>query len=310
MAMSGMYGPSDEAEGIATIQAALDAGINLIDTGDFYGMGHNEMLIGRAISGRRDKAVVSVKFGAMRAPNGMFIGIDTRPQAVKNFAAYSLQRLKSDYIDIYRPSRIDPRVPIEETVGAIADLIKAGYVRHAGLSEAGASTVRRACAVHPICDLQIEYSLISRGIEREILPALRELGVSATVYGVLSRGLLSGWTPGAKNDFRAGMPRFSGANYQQNQKLAGMLGELAAAKGVKSAQLALAWVLSKGEDIVPVMGARTRTQLNDCLAALDVQLAPADVSLLERTFEESRVAGTRYDAAQMSMLDSERSQHA
>jgi aryl-alcohol dehydrogenase-like predicted oxidoreductase len=310
MGMSGMYGPSDEKEGIATIHAAMDAGINLLDTGDFYGMGHNEMLIARAIEGRRDRVLLSVKFGAMRAPNGAFIGVDTRPQAVKNFAAYSLQRLKTDHIDIYRPSRVDPQVPIEDTVGAIADLVKAGHVRYIGLSEAGASTVRRAQAVHPICDLQIEYSLISRGIEREILPALRELGIAVTAYGVLSRGLLSGWTPGAPNDFRAHMPRFSGANYDQNRQLAAALAFLAAKKGVRPAQLAIAWVLSKGAGIVPVMGARTRVQLKESIGALEVRLSAEEIMRLENTFDAANVAGTRYDAAQMKMLDSERDQHA
>src|ERR1035438_8140252 len=192
MGMSDMYGPSDRAESIATIQAAVDAGINLLDTGDFYGMGHNELLLAEALAGRRDRVLLSVKFGAMRAPDGAFIGVDGRPQAVKNFAAYSLQRLRTDHIDIYRLARLDPNVPIEDTIGAIADLVRAGAVRFVGLSEVGPATIRRAHRVHPICDLQIEYSLISRGIEKEILPVLRELGIGVTAYGVLSRGLLSG----------------------------------------------------------------------------------------------------------------------
>jgi aryl-alcohol dehydrogenase-like predicted oxidoreductase len=301
-----MYGPTDERESIATIHAAIDAGINLLDTGDFYGMGHNEMLIGRAIEGRRDQVLLSVKFGAMRAPDGAFIGIDTRPQAVRNFIAYTLHRLKTDHIDIYRPSRLDPNVPIEETVGAIADLVKAGYVRYIGLSEVGADTVRRAAAVHPIADLQIEYSLVSRGIEAKILPAVRELRIGITAYGVLSRGLLSGSRPSGGNDFRAHLPRFSGTNYDQNRTLIGELEDFARSKRATAAQVALAWVLSKGSDIVPVMGARTRAQLSDTLTALSFSLSRLDTERLEALFASGRVAGTRYDLHQMNMLDSER----
>jgi aryl-alcohol dehydrogenase-like predicted oxidoreductase len=307
MGMSGMYGPSDEGESIATIHAAIDSGINLFDTGDFYGMGHNEMLLGRALEGRRDKVLLSVKFGAMRAPGGAFLGVDGRPQAVRNFVAYSLQRLRTDRIDIYRLSRLDPTVPIEETVGAIADLIRAGHVRYVGLSEVGASTVRRAHAIHPVCDLQIEYSLVTRGIESSILPAVRELGIAVTAYGVLSRGLLSGSRPAASGDFRAHLPRFSGANHEQNRRLVDALGVLAAAKGVSAAQLAMAWVLTRGEDIVPVIGARTRAQLQEAIAALSITLSPAEIADLESTAEATPVAGTRYDAAQMKILDSERS---
>ena len=269
MGMSDWYGPADEAESISTIHAAIDAGINLLDTGDFYGMGHNEMLLGRALEGRRDRVLLSVKFGAMRAPNGAFIGVDGRPQAVKNFAAYSLRRIKTNCIDIYRLTRVDPGVPIEDTVGAIADLIHGGYVRFVGLSEAGAATVRRAHAVHAICDLQIEYSLVSRGIEKAILPAVRELGIAVTAYGVLSRGLLTGSQPRGGNDIRARLPRFTGANYEQNRQLIGALARLAAEKGATPAQLAIAWVLSRGSGIVPVIGARTRAQLADSLGALD-----------------------------------------
>jgi aryl-alcohol dehydrogenase-like predicted oxidoreductase len=231
MGMSGVYGPSDDAESIATIHAAIDAGINLLDTGDFYGMGHNEMLLGRALRGRRDQVLLSVKFGALRSPTGAFLGVDGRPQAVRNFAAYSLQRLGTDHIDIYRLARLDPQVPIEETVGAIADLVRSGHVRAIGLSEVGASTVRRAQAIHPICDLQIEYSLLSRGIEREILPTVRELGIAVTAYGVLSRGLLSGSRPAPQGDFRTHLPRFSGPNYDRNQQLVRALGALAVERG-------------------------------------------------------------------------------
>ncbi len=307
MGMSGMYGPSDERESIATIHAAIDSGISLLDTGDFYGMGHNEMLLGRALEGRRDKVLLSVKFGAMRAPGGAFTGVDGRPQAVRNFVAYSLQRLKTDHIDIYRLSRLDPVVPIEETVGAIADLIRSGHVRYVGLSEVGASTVRRAHAIHPVCDLQIEYSLVTRGIESSILPAVRELGIAVTAYGVLSRGLLSGSQPAAAGDFRAHLPRFSGANYEQNCRLVDALSALAAAKGVSAAQLAMAWVLSRGDDIVPVIGARTRAQLQEAIAALGITLTPIEIADLESTIDATAVAGTRYDASQMKILDSERS---
>src|SRR5690348_13208013 len=207
MGMSGMYGPADRKESIATIHAAIDAGITLLDTGDFYGMGHNEMLIGEALGGGlRDQVRLSVKFGGMRDPGGGWAGYDARPAAVRNFLAYTLTRLGTDHIDVYRPARLDPQVPIEETIGAIAECVQAGWVRHIGLSEVGAETIRRAHAVHPIADLQIEYSLISRGIEDAILPTCRELGIGITAYGVLSRGLLSGrWSADqqlAPRDFR------------------------------------------------------------------------------------------------------------
>ncbi|MCY0863806.1 MAG: aldo/keto reductase, partial [Sulfobacillus sp.] len=244
MGMSGMYGPTDRRTGIATIHAALDAGINLLDTGDFYGMGHNELLLGEALQGRRrEDVIISVKFGSLRAPSGEFIGYDARPVAVKNFLAYSLQRLGVDYIDIYRPARLDPLVPIEDTVGAIADMVKAGYVRHIGLSEVGAHTLRRAQSVHPITDLQIEYSLMSRGIESEILPTARELGVAITAYGVLSRGLLSGHWTDRPGDIRRMMPRFQGENLHRNLEFVDALRQVANEKGVSVAQLSIAWVL-------------------------------------------------------------------
>lgn len=306
MGMSGMYGPSDERESVATIHAALERGIDLIDTGDFYGMGHNEMLIGRALKDRPGKARLSVKFGGLRGPDGGWLGFDARPAAVRNFLAYSLKRLGVECIDIYRPSRLDPAVPIEETVGAIADMVKAGYVRGIGLSEVGAETVRRANAVHPITDLQIEYSLVSRGPERRILPALATLGVGVTAYGILSRGLLSGSTPAAQGDFRLHLPRFAGENGRRNRSLAEALAKLAAERGVSGSQLAIAWALAKGKTIVAVMGARTRTQLDEALGALDIALTPADLARLELAVPESAVAGTRYDARQMQMLDSER----
>ncbi len=310
MGMSpGVYGPADEAESIATIRAALDAGINFLDTGDFYGMGHNEMLIRRALEGvPRDRVVISVKFGALRDPAGMFVGNDSRPAAVKNFLAYTLRRLGTDHIDIYRPARLDPTVPIEDTIGAIADMIRAGYIRHVGLSEVGAETIRRAHAVHPIADLQIEYSLMSRGIEKAILPTTRELGIGITAYGVLSRGLLSGRLPpaGNKGDLRiVRMPRFQEGNVEQNMRLVEALRQIGNEKGASPAQLALAWVRSRGDDILPVMGARRRDQLKESLDALDLKLSAADLARIDAAVSPELTAGTRYDAPQMAHLDSE-----
>ena len=310
MGMSpGTYGPADEAESIATIRAAVDAGITLIDTGDFYGMGHNEMLIRRALEGiPRDRVVISVKFGALRDPAGAFGGVDCRPAAVKNFVAYTLRRLGTDYIDIYRPARLDPAVPIEDTIGAIADMIRAGYIRHVGLSEVGAETIRRAQAVHPVADLQIEYSLMSRGIEQKILPTTRELGIGITAYGVLSRGLLSGRLPaaGSKGDLRVvRMPRFQQGNVEQNMRLVDALREIGQGKGATPAQLALAWVRSRGGDILPVMGARRRDQLKESLGALDLKLSAADLARIDAAVSPEQTAGTRYDAPQMAHLDSE-----
>ncbi len=306
MGMSGVYGPSDESESIATIHAALDAGINLLDTGDFYGMGHNELLIGRALQGRRDRALLSVKFGALRAPNGAFLGVDGRPPAVRNFLAYTLRRLGTDHVDIYRLCRFDPAVPIEDTIGAIADMVNAGYVRYIGLSEVGAETVHRAQVVHPICDLQIEYSLISRSIERSILPATRDLGIAITAYGVLSRGLLTASPVDSAGDFRAHLPRFAGANGEQNRPMVQALAAFAAEKAATPAQLAIAWVAAQGADIFPVIGARTRAQLAESLGALEVRLTLDDIARVEQICHPGRVAGTRYDAAQMRMLDSEK----
>ena len=311
MGMSDLYGPADEAESIATIHAALDAGITLLDTGDYYGMGHNEMLIRDALRGRkREGVMVSVKFGALRDPEGGWLGVDARPAAVKNFLAYTLRRLGTDYVDIYRPGRFNPAVPIEDTVGAIAEMIQAGHVRYVGLSEVGADTLKKAHAVHPISDLQIEYSLISRGIEEEILPAVRSLGVGVTAYGVLSRGLLSGhWSAERavqKGDFRNFLPRFRGENLERNLALVEELRSIANAKGASVAQIAIAWVLSRGDDIVPLVGARRRDRLSEALGALDVMLTPEDLRRLEKAVPPDAAAGDRYDAGQMTMLDSER----
>jgi pyridoxine 4-dehydrogenase len=309
MGMSDLYGPSDRTESIATIHAAVDAGITLIDTGDFYGMGHNEMLIGEALRDvARERVLLSVKFGAQRGPDGAWLGYDTRPQAVKSALAYSLKRLGTDYVDVYRPARVDPNVPIEETVGAIADMVRAGYVRYAGLSEASADTVRRAQAVHPIVDLQIEYSIVSRGIEENILPALRELGVGVTAYGVLSRGLLSerAAESARSGGFRSHLPRFTGDNLRHNLGLVELLREIAGDLGVTVPQLAIAWALSRGDDVVPLIGARRRDRLAEALGALDVRLSAEDVARIEAAVPAGAVAGERYMAPQMAMLDSER----
>ncbi len=311
MGMSGMYGTADEAESIATIHAAIEAGINVLDTGDFYGMGHNEMLIGRALrDGKRDQVLLSVKFGAQRGPEGAFLGYDASPAAVKTAAAYSLQRLNTDHIDVYRPARLDSKVPIEETIGAIAELVEAGYVRWIALSEVGPETIRRAAAVHPIVDLQIEYSLISRGIEPAILPACRELGLGITAYGVLSRGLISGhWAPDRRleaGDFRSRAPRFAPENLERNLRLVERLRAVAAAQGASVAQVAIAWVRSRGDDIVPLIGARTRERLTEALGALELSLSDDQLQAIEAAMPADEAAGTRYPEQQMSHLDSER----
>jgi aryl-alcohol dehydrogenase-like predicted oxidoreductase len=310
MGMSDAYGPADRGESLATINAAIDTGANLIDTGDFYGSGHNELLIAEALKGRRrEDVVLSVKFGALRDPSGGWVGYDARPAAVKNFLAYSLKRLGVDYIDIYRPSRLDPAVPIEETIGAIAEMVKAGYVRHIGLSEVGAAAIRRAAAVHPIADLQIEYSLVVRGIEAAILPTCRELGIGVTAYGVLARGLISGhWSKeraGAR-DFRSMSSRFSGENLDHNLALVEALRQVAAARGATVAQIAIAWVLAQGPDIVPIVGARRRAQWAESERALALTLAAGDLAAIEAAAPKGAARGERYPAMAMAHLDSEK----
>ena len=310
MGMSDLYGPADRDAALATFAVARDAGINLLDTGDFYGMGHNEMLVAQALREvPRDQAIVSVKFGAQRGPDGAWIGFDSRPVAVKTALAYSLKRLGTDYVDIYRPARLDPNVPIEDTVGAIADLVKAGYVRHIGLSEVGSETLRRAAAVHPICDLQIEYSLISRGIEDGVLQTCRDLGIGITAYGVLSRGLISGHWAGGGNtatDFRTHSPRFQGQALEHNLGLVEKLKAFAVARGATPAQLAIAWVAAQGQDIVPLIGARRPDRLQEALGALKLTLTPADLAELDQIIPKGAAAGERYNPEQMAMLDSER----
>jgi aryl-alcohol dehydrogenase-like predicted oxidoreductase len=314
MGMSDFYGPADRGESIATIHAALDAGITLLDTGDFYGMGHNEMLIREALTGRNHNDVqISVKFGALRAPDKKWLGYDSRPAAVWNFLSYSLQRLGVDHIDIYRPARLDPSVPIEETIGAMADMVKAGYVRHIGLSEVGSDTIRRAHAVHPISDLQIEYSLLSRGIESDILKTCRQLGIGITAYGVLSRGLISGhWAKdrAVAQDFRATSPRFQAENLDANLALVNSLVGLARQIGATSAQVAIAWVAAQGNDIVPLVGARRRDRLSEALGARDLILTEAHLATLAKAFPPGIAAGARYPESQLVHMDSEKPRKA
>jgi pyridoxine 4-dehydrogenase len=310
MGMSDFYGPADRSESIATIHAALDASITLLDTGDFYGMGHNEMLIREALSsGHRDNVQISVKFGALRDVARNWHGYDSRPAAVKNFLGYSLQRLGVEAIDIYRPARLDPNVPIEETIGAMAEMIKAGYIKHIGLSEVGSETIRRAHAVHPIADLQIEYSLVSRGIESDILKTCRELGIGITAYGVLSRGLISGhWSKdrATAQDFRGRSPRFQGENLDRNLELVDSLRAIAGDLGATPAQVAIAWVAAQGNDIVPLIGARRRERLTEALGALDVKLTNAHLAALTKAFPPGVASGNRYPDAQLVHMDSEK----
>ena len=296
MGMSGMYGKTDDAESIRTIHAAMERGVTFLDTGDFYGMGHNEMLLGEAIAGRRDKVRISVKFGALRGPDNSWSGVDGRPAAVKNFLAYSLKRLGVDAVDVYRPARLDPNVPIEDTIGAIAELVKAGYVKAIGLSEVGAETIRRAHAVHPIEDLQIEYSLASRGPEEKIFPVLKELGIGATLYGVLSRGLFGGSKPTGPSDFRAYLPRFAGG---KNAAAIEQLRGIAKANGMTPGQLAIGWVLAK-QPFMALVGAKTTAQLEDALGARP--LSPVELAAVDAV----TIEGERYQPAQMAHLDSER----
>ena len=309
MGMAGGYGPADDGESIATVHAALDAGLTFIDTGDFYGAGHTELLLRDALKGgRRQKAFIAVKYGAMRGPDSKQLGDDARPSATKNFLAYTLKRLGTDYVDLYQPSRVDPAVPIEDTVGAIADMVKAGYVRHIGLSEASAKTLRRANAVHPIAALQIEYSLFTRIVEDEILPAVRELGTGLVAYGVLSGGLISDSAQASRaaaSEIRTRKPRFFAENFSRNHAMVQALAALAKEKRCTTAQLAIAWVSSRGDDIIPLIGARRRDQLREGLGALELALTAAELARIEQAVPPGAAAGTRYMPAAMAHLDSE-----
>jgi len=309
MGMSGIYGPADDSESIATIRAALDAGITLLDTGDFYGMGHNELLLRDALRGvDRSSVFIQVKFGGQRDPGGAFVGFDSSPAAVKNSLAYTLTRLGTDYVDLYQPARLDHHVPIEETVGAIVEMIQAGFVRYLGLSEVGTDTIRRAAAVHPVAGLQIEYSLMSRGIEAQILPAVRELGVGVTAYGIMSRGLLSSNSARAigDRDPRSRFPRFQGDNLRRNLGLLEALEQIAEGRGVTTAQLAIAWVASRGLDIIPLIGTKRRDRLAEALGALELTLTPGELAAIEAAIPADQVAGDRYDPGGMASLDSEK----
>lgn len=287
--------PAAEAESIATINTALEQGITLLNTGDFYGMGHNETIIGRALRNRPDTAFLSVKFGALRAPSGEFLGLDCRPKAVKNFAAYSLQRLGVDVLDLYQPARIDPAVPIEETVGAVAELIAEGKVRFLGLSEVDAQQLVAAHNTYPVTALETEYSLANRSIEAEILPTARRLGCAVIAYNVLAQGLLTGSITAelAADDPRRGLPRFQGTNLATNLRTVATLRKLATARNATPAQIAIAWVLSRGDDVVLLVGMSRRSHLAENLAATGLNLTDDELTCLDSTFAPGSIAGER-----------------
>jgi aryl-alcohol dehydrogenase-like predicted oxidoreductase len=307
MGMSDFYAGRDEAEAVATINLALDRGVTFLDTADMYGVGTNEELVGRVVRERREWVVVATKFGIVRGANGDARGINGRPEYVRQACDASLRRTGLDFIDLYYQHRVDPDVPIEETVGAMAELVTAGKVKYLGLSEAAPETIRRAHAVHPITALQTEYSLWSRDPEDAILPLVRELGIGFVPYSPLGRGFLTGQikTPGdlAADDTRRNHPRFQGEAFGHNLDLAREIGAMAADKGCTPAQLALAWVLSQGEDIVPIPGTKRRSYLSDNLAALDVTLDAADLARIDRVLPPGAASGTRYPAATMASVN-------
>ncbi|MEM7709334.1 MAG: aldo/keto reductase [Pseudomonadota bacterium] len=310
MGMSDFYGPAEDAESLSTIHAAMEQGIVLFDTADFYGSGHNEMLLARALEWKRDTAFIQVKFGVLRDPAGGFLGADWRPASIKNALAQTLRRLGTDHVDLYQPARVPHDVPVEDWMGALVECVEAGWVRHIGLSEASGKTIRAAHAIHPITAVQQEWSLMSRSVEGSVLAACRDLGIGITAYGVLSRGLLSGHmgadAMAGRREFRAMAPRFQGDAFRKNLALTDALAALAQARGCTTAQLAIAWALHRGDDVVPLVGARRRDRLAEAIGALDIHLTQHDLVEIESAVPAAEVRGTRYDARGMAMLDSER----